>query len=302
MSIEKNNIVGAVGAAICTAILILILLFITLKTMVPEEEDGLMVVNIGNSETGMGEEEPNAPTDMSSADAVTPPTPDVPTPAATEAVETQTLEESIAMAEAKRKQQEENRLKAEELHRQQAEQERIRQEQEQQRLAEERRKEEERKKQEAINQQKAAIASRTASAFGGGSSTSGSQGIAGGAGNQGNPFGEEGSKNYGQGGTGTGTSGSGKSNGSEWKLAGRSIKGEVPKPVYNSQEQGTVVVRITVDKNGNVIDVFAPYQGSNTTNSALVQAAKDSAKKVKFDGISSGVNQEGTITYKFVLR
>lgn len=296
MSIEKNNIVGAIGAAICSAILILILLFVTLKTMVPEEEDGLMVVNIGNADSGFGAEEPNAPTEMSSpADAVTPPTPDVPAPAVNEAVETQTLEESIAMAEAKKKKQEEERQKAEELRKQQAEQE-------QKRLEEQRKQEEERKKQEAIAKQTASINNRAASAFGGGSGTSASQGVSGGNGNQGNPFGEAGSNNYGQGGNGTGTSGSGKSNGSEWKLAGRSIKGEVPKPVYNSQEQGTVVVRITVDQNGNVIDVFAPYQGSNTTNSALVQAAKDSAKKVKFDGISSGVNQEGTITYKFVLK
>lgn len=282
MSIEKNNIVGAIGAVIGMTILILILLFVTLKTMVPEEEDGLMVVNIGNADSGFGAEEPNAPTEMSSpADAVTPPTPDVPAPAVNEAVETQTLEESIAMAEAKKKKQEEERRKAEEQRKQ----------------AEEQRKQaEERKKQEE------AIAKQMESAFKKGSSTDGSEGNSDGSGNQGNPLGEPGSKNYGQGGNGTGTSGSGKSNGSEWKLAGRSIKGEVPKPVYNSQEQGTVVVRITVDTNGNVIDVFAPYQGSNTTNSALVQAAKDSAKKVKFDGISSGVNQEGTITYKFVLK
>ncbi len=296
MSIEKNNIVGAIGAVIGMTILILILLFVTLKTMVPEEEDGLMVVNIGNADSGFGAEEPNAPTEMSSpADAVTPPTPDVPAPAVNEAVETQTLEESIAMAEAKKKKQEEERRKAEELRKQQAEQE-------QKRLEEQRKQEEERKKQEAIAKQTASINNRAASAFGGGSGTSASQGVSGGNGNQGNPFGEAGSNNYGQGGNGTGTSGTGTSKGIEYSLGNRKIVGEACKPSYNSQEQGIVVVFITVDKNGNVIAANGPYKGSTTSDSYLIQAAKEAALKTKFDGITSGGNQYGTITYRFELR
>jgi len=92
--------------------------------------------------------------------------------------------------------------------------------------------------------------------------------------------------------------GSGKSNGASWSLAGRGLNGTLSKPSYNSNSEGTVVVSIRVDANGNVVSA-TKGAGTNTSDQALIQAACDAAKKAKFtsgDGVAVG-----TITYVFKL-
>ena len=104
---------------------------------------------------------------------------------------------------------------------------------------------------------------------------------------------------YGNSSTGskTGTGGYGT-----FDLNGRSIgEGGLPRPVYNVQEEGRVVVSMTVNPAGQVIATSINRQ-TNTVNAALRKAALDAAKKARFNAVEGVNNQTGTITYYFNLR
>ena len=125
-------------------------------------------------------------------------------------------------------------------------------------------------------------------------SNSESEGIAGGQGNQGRPDGDPNSNQYTGNGAGNGGVG--------FSLKGRNPKG-LPKPSYTSNEQGIVVVKITVNREGKVIAAVPGAKGSTTMDSALLNAAKTAALNTKFDKKASApTRQSGTITYHFVLK
>lgn len=87
-----------------------------------------------------------------------------------------------------------------------------------------------------------------------------------------------------------------------FSLGGRSIgEGGLPRPVYNVQDEGRVVVTITVNPAGYVIATGINRQ-TNTVNPALRKAAEDAAKKARFNAVSGLNNQVGTITYYFNLK
>ena len=88
-----------------------------------------------------------------------------------------------------------------------------------------------------------------------------------------------------------------------WDLAGRALAGDgkLPLPAYNVQEEGRVVVTITVDADGNVVNARI-HPRTNTTVQALRTAAVNAAKRAKFNAIGGVNNQEGTITYYFKLK
>ena len=86
-----------------------------------------------------------------------------------------------------------------------------------------------------------------------------------------------------------------------WDLGGRDMMGELPRPTYNVQEEGRVVVTITVDPDGNVIDTRINNR-TNTTNLQLRNAAIAAARQTKFNSIGGDNNQTGTITYYFKLK
>ena len=112
-------------------------------------------------------------------------------------------------------------------------------------------------------------------------------------GNQGDIEGTPNIDNYNGGGIGK--------NGIAYELGGRSIAIQ-PKPVYEIQEQGTVVVSITVDRLGNVIHALAGIKGSTTFNKYLLKKAKEAALKTKFKPKSDAPeNQQGKIIYHFRL-
>ncbi|MCK9613399.1 MAG: energy transducer TonB [Bacteroidales bacterium] len=120
----------------------------------------------------------------------------------------------------------------------------------------------------------------------------GSQGITGNPGNQGNPNGNPNSDNY----NGNSPSGDGIS----FKLGDRKSK-SLPKPNYNSKDEGVVVVTIWVDKNGNVTKAQAGARGTTTTSLYLRKIAEDAARKSKFDAKANAPEeQQGTITYNFI--
>lgn len=151
--------------------------------------------------------------------------------------------------------------------------------------------EKESQKQKELDRKAATIRSQTASAFG--SSTGKSQGTASkGIGNQGIPSGNSNTTNSMGGGTGYG----------HFSLNGRNLNGGLPHPSYSIQEEGTVVVQISVSPKGNVTSASISLQGTNTDNSTLRNAALSAAKQAKFNIINGNQSQSGTITYRFRLK
>ena len=133
---------------------------------------------------------------------------------------------------------------------------------------------------------------RVSGAFGKGAQMTGNKGTA--ASGTGTECSKEGNSSTG---AKTGTGGYGT-----FDLGGRSLgTGSLPKPVYNVQEEGRVVVNITVNPAGQVISTSISPQ-TNTVNSTLRKAAEDAAKKARFNTIDGVNNQTGTITYYFNLR
>ena len=86
-----------------------------------------------------------------------------------------------------------------------------------------------------------------------------------------------------------------------WDLGGRDMIGALPSPAYNNQEEGRVVVTITVNPKGEVIGTRINNR-TNTTNKQLRSAAEEAARKTKFNAISGKENQTCTITYYFKLK
>jgi len=119
-----------------------------------------------------------------------------------------------------------------------------------------------------------------------------SQGIAGGAGNQGNPAGSPGGDPAG---TGLGSSGVG------FDLSGRSVRGSLPLPTYVGNSAGRVIITINVNGAGNVTSATYRAQGSTTSDRQLIDAALAVARRATFSE-ADAVSQTGTITYDFILR
>lgn len=84
-----------------------------------------------------------------------------------------------------------------------------------------------------------------------------------------------------------------------FSLSGRSAKA-IPTPQVNQNKQGKVVVKIWVDRAGNVTNVSAPEKGSTLTDVSYVNQAKAAARKAKFSAKEDAPKiQTGTITYVF---
>lgn len=125
---------------------------------------------------------------------------------------------------------------------------------------------------------------------------------------KGSAMGNKGSATEGKGTEGTkdGNSDTGKTTGvggiGTFDLDGRSLSpAGLPKPGYNVQEEGRVVVTITVNPQGNVIKASINHR-TNTTSPALRKAAVEAARKATFNAVSQLNDQEGTITYYFKLK
>lgn len=77
----------------------------------------------------------------------------------------------------------------------------------------------------------------------------------------------------------------------------------LPKPAYESLEQGKVVVKIWVNKQGKVTRALPGVKGTTITDQRLRDLARDAALKAVFtpDPNASDI-QVGTITYNFLRR
>lgn len=82
-----------------------------------------------------------------------------------------------------------------------------------------------------------------------------------------------------------------------FSLVGRE-KVQIPPPIYLCEASGKIVISITVDSNGNVID--AQYNNaSNSNNGCLIDHALEYAKASTFSSNPNKKTQLGTITFLF---
>ena len=88
------------------------------------------------------------------------------------------------------------------------------------------------------------------------------------------------------------------------RLEGRTVdKAGLKKPVYSSQESGTVVVNIWVDNYGTVVRAVPGGDGTTVTDKTLWAAARTAAMETHFNmDAKAPAMQEGTITYIFNLK
>lgn len=89
------------------------------------------------------------------------------------------------------------------------------------------------------------------------------------------------------------------SGGAGFSLVGRSARA-LPSPNTSTQKEGKVVVKIWVDRAGNVTQTSAPEKGSTLTDLVLVNQAETAALKAKFSAKDDAPEvQTGTVTYVF---
>lgn len=291
---KKTKITGWIGTLVLHAVLLILLLLIAISKPQVQEEGGVPVM-LGNMEMAQGKADPYTLTDVDVLDEpqlpteVSAPEP-VPTPPVKDEMITQEDEPTIVVPkkETPKPTPKQETVKKKETPKQEPVKPKEKTEAEKraeaERLAAEKKAAEEKAAAEAA-------AKRIAGAFGKGTQM-GSKGTAEtGEGLQGSPTGNaaEG-KTSGVGGYGT------------FDLNGRSLgPGGLPMPVYNVQEEGRVVVTITVNPAGQVIHTSINKR-TNTANATLRKAAEDAARKARFNTVSGVNNQTGTITYYFKLK
>jgi colicin import membrane protein len=282
---RRKGIVGTLSIHLAVLALMLVLGFAVPPP--PETEEGILV-NFGTDETGMGLIEPSPPAVQEETSP--PPPSDAAKNSEEDPLLTQNTEEAPTVkkvdpeAEKKRLEQ----IEADKKHREELETERIKKEQE----------EIERKKIEAEQKRQADITNRTKNALANsknsGTSSTG-EGVTGGQGNQGVPSGSVDSQNRGEG-SGLGNSGV------SYDLSGRGVQ-KLPLPKYDYQGEGKVVVEVSVDKSGKVVQAVPGIKGSSTLDEYLLKVAKDAALEAQFEvKPDAPLIQKGTITYNFKLK
>ena len=253
----------------------------------PDTEEGILV-NFGTDETGFGMIEPSPPPSREEASVPLPA--ESPVKANDEPLITQDTEEApeVKKVDPEAEKRKLEQIESDKRRRAELEAERIRKEQE----------DIERKRIEAEQKRQADIMNRTKDALAGSKNTgtsSTSEGVAGGQGNQGSATGSVDSKNRGEG-SGLGDKGV------SYDLTGRGVQ-RLPLPEYKSQGEGRVVVEVSVDRSGKVTQAVPGFKGSNTLDEYLLKVAKEAALKAQFDvKPDAPFIQKGTITYNFKLK
>lgn len=281
---NNNRIAALVGTLLFHGLLLLLFLLIVFKTPIPPFPDAGspgIEVNFGTSDEGMGEVQPREATSLKNSQA----------PELTEEIKTKIEKLTAPVEEAVVTQETED---APEVLKQKPVTETVTKPVE--------------TPVKEIEPPKPVV--NTSSLYKGKSKTdggsSGSEGETGKPGDQGSPEGSMDSKYHGPGGGHGDTPGAngpgGDGGGISYSLGGRKSQ-KIPIPEYTQQVEGRVVVEISVDKLGNVISAKPGVKGSTTTNSYLLEKAKQAALRAKFNAKPDAPDeQRGTIVYNFLLK
>jgi len=268
--------------------LLVLLVFVGFSVPPPPEMEEGILVNFGTDDSGSGFIEPSTPAVQ---EETSPPLPITATEnQAEDPLLTQDFEEApeIKKADPEAEKKKLEKIEADRIIREQLEAERIRKEQA----------EVERKRVEAEQKRQADIMNRTRNALANsknaGTNTT-SEGATGGAGNQGV---ESGSVDSNVRGDGNGLGDKGIS----YNLQGRGFQ-KLPSPKYDYQGEGRVVVEVSVDRAGKVVQAVPGTKGSTTLDEYLLKVAKDAAMEARFEAKPDApAVQKGTITYNFILK
>ena len=242
---KKNKITGLIGTAVLHILLLILLLVIAIRRPQVQEEGGVPVM-LGNTELSQGNADPYTLTDIDIMNEPEAPAPDVSEPETVPPVEakeeiiTQTEEETVAVPkkEPKKETPKKEKPKKETPKKDVPKKEAVK--------PKEKTEAEKRAEAEKAAAEKKAAAERAAA-------EAAAKKIAGAFG-KGTQMGNKGTGTTGSGleGSPTGNSSEGKSGGvggyGTFDLNGRSLgSGGLPMPVYNVQDEGRVVVTITVN-------------------------------------------------------
>jgi TonB family protein len=281
---SKNKLMALGGTILFHALLFLVFILIVFKTPIPpfpETGGNGIEVNFGTSEDGMGEVQPeelmDASGNPSTAEEVADPPIEISTPVrpSPKPILTQSIEEAPTVAKVETTENTSTSTATEPVP--------------------EPRKVNKRGLYPGANKE-------------GGSNAKG-EGETNKPGDQGVKEGSKDSKYHGPGGgngdtPGNGTDGPGGDGkgGPRYSLTNRKAN-SLPVPRAAFQEEGKVVVEITVDKNGNVVKAKPGVKGSTTSNPTLLDIARRAAMSAKFNpSTDAPEEQKGTITYNFILK
>ncbi|MBO5619834.1 MAG: hypothetical protein J5902_07605 [Paludibacteraceae bacterium] len=263
---QKRHIIATSGTVLFMLLVFLLLWFVYMRAVVPEEQEGIEIAFGEVEEAGgyMAEQSETVP--MPEPVTAAPETSSAPSDN-----DLLTQEDEEALALRKEQEQKERERKAAEAA------EKQRQREEQARLEAERKAREAAEAAERAKQAEAiAKANQFGSLFGNTGNNTGS-GDSQGSGQKGNPVGH------------------GSVGGNSWSLAGRGIKGSLPLPNNTFKQEGKVIVEIRVNAAGQVIS--ATHKGGTVSDKQTIQLALDAARKAKFT--EGDHDQIGTITYNF---
>jgi len=281
-----------VGTIIFHIVVVVILVLAGFTSKPPLVEEGLLV-NFGTDEFGSGLIEPSAGSvqDPSTLPAQSTSVPT--TQSQEEKINTQEFDEEAPVVKKVNADPELEKKRLDEIEAQKkrlAEQEIERKRREQEELERKKKEEELKRAQEASDRVGNALAAGRNTG-----TTSTGEGVTTGTGNQGVVTGSVDSKVRGEG-SGLGT------DGTSYNLSGRKALA-LPAPKYDYQVEGTVVVNVTVDRQGNVTEANAPGKGTTATDPNLFRVAREAAMQAKFDVKTDATFvQIGTITYIFKLK
>lgn len=248
---DKYKRRGIIGTVLFHVVVLVLMLLLGLRPPEPPRPSIGMEINLGNSEDGMGEIQPEQPQEVKSTP---PPTPQPKNVQQEEVVEG--VDETINL---------ENSKKVEPTPQPDP---------------------------EPVEEEKPSIDQKYLFNKKSTSESGSSEGNTDKPGDRGKETGSKTSNSY---------TGSGGQGGIAYSVAGRKSL-SLPKPDYSSSEQGTVVVKIWVDRTGKVTNARVQITGTTTSSSELQDLAIKAALKATFNVDPDAMEvQTGTITYQFVL-
>lgn len=275
MKLETQSHTEATIITLLVMCLLFLVLWVVCIHVPPVQEDEGIEISFGNSDDGGGVPDGLMAAASEPAPSAAPVTPSAPSD------NSLLTQEDESVVQLRQQQEKERRAReqaiAEQRRQQQIEEARIRAEKEAQERAEAERRA---KEQAAIDK-----ASQMGALFG----------------QTGNPDGANGTGESASSATKGNPLGHGSSGGNSWSLDGRRLKGSLPKPSQEFNQEGKVVVNIIVDAQGKVVSAKVGA-GTTVSDEATKQLAVRAAYKALFDTVNRPDKQMGTITYIFKLK